>query len=66
MFRRLRLWLIKVFLNGHRFEKDETILIALKRDYTSEEMEDIADFLGDTLGDNVVLIGGVDKIIIAK
>lgn len=64
MFRNLRLWLVRRFLKTYKFRRDDTILIAVKSNVTENELEEIAEFLGETLGDNVALVGGVDKVVI--
>lgn len=66
MLRWMRFRILRWFLNAYRFYEGETIVIAFKDEMRELDLADIREDLGDALGENVVLIGGVDKIIIAE
>ena len=58
-------WLLKKYLTITKLKKDETIVIAFKEELSQRMLESISEELIELLGEKVVLIGGVDKIIVA-
>jgi hypothetical protein len=46
-------------------KKDETLVICIKQSLTQDELESFVDTIPQKLGDKVVFIGDVDKIIVA-
>ena len=57
-------WILRKYLTITKVRKDETIIVAFKEEFDRKELEAISESLVDMLGDKVVLIGGVDKIIV--
>lgn len=58
-------WVLRKFLSTTKLRRDETIVIAFREELNQKYLEDIVDDVKELLGDKVVLIGGVDKIIVA-
>lgn len=60
------LWILRKYLMAEKVDKNETLVIALRSEVSREELEDMSRALRGILGDRVVLIGDVDKIIVAN
>jgi len=61
--------LLKVLLHKQikfmKLHKDETLVVCISEEMTQKDLGDFIKDIPEKLGDKVVFIGGVDKIIIA-
>lgn len=63
---RVQRWALRNYLDAVVIREDETLVITIKSEVTQKELEELADLVKQTLGEKVVIIGGVDKIIVAN
>jgi len=64
--KRLHKWALKNYMDSVVIRKDETLVITLRSEVSREELNELADLVKDKIGEKVVIIGGVDKIIVAN
>ena len=57
-------WLLRKVVKTTILKKDETIVFAFRDEFKVEDLERISEEFQEILGDKVVFIGGVDKIIV--
>jgi len=58
-------WVLRNELRTLKLKRDETFVVCIREDLTQDELEEFTDTMTEKLGDKVVFIGGVDKVLIA-
>lgn len=64
--KRLHKWALRNYMDSVVLRKDETLVITLKSEVSQKELEELASVVKEKIGEKVVIIGGVDKIIVAN
>lgn len=63
---RFYLWCLRKYLSVIKIREGETIVLAFKSDFEQRELEAMKDTILDHFGEKVVMVGGVDKVIVAN